>query len=165
MNSYNGHSSKTHSITANNTPILNSLSLYSMKRKEWPGNEITQMLSFTPFQYAGFGMFVTSATHLLSVCYRYVTIYAWFCVINYHRLNVLALGILLIRFANNTKVWESLGRQNYYRSLYSSHNVYNMLGLWSVMPLALCFQNFASALWQTRAKSCNSCNRDSYGRS
>ena len=98
MNSYNGHSSKTHSITANNTPILNSLSLYTMKRKEWPGNEITQMLSFTPFQYAGFGMFVTSATHLLSVCYRYVTIYAWFCVINYHRLNVLALGILLIRF-------------------------------------------------------------------
>ena len=33
------------------------------------------MVSSTLFQYAGFDMFVTSATHLLSVCYRYVTMH------------------------------------------------------------------------------------------
>ena len=55
--------------------------------------------------------------------------------------------------------------QNFYSVHEYSHNVYIVLGLRSVMPSALYFQNFASVLLQTRAKLCSSCNRDNYGRS
>ena len=57
------------------------------------------MLSLTLFQYTGFDMLVTSATHLFPIWYRYVTMHV--C----HGLNV---QMAPFKFVCNTKVWESL---------------------------------------------------------
>ena len=61
------------------------------------------MLCFILFQYTGFDMLVTSATHLFPIWYRYVTMHV--C----RGLNFLMAHFkTLLFFVCNTKVWESL---------------------------------------------------------